>query len=363
MSLTFQRGSLLDALNVVNAAVEKKTTIPVLAFVLLEGKGDRVQITGMDIERAISLSIDGLGEGSLCLPATQFRDLVKLASGEIRVSAQGVVTGEGFTAKLPIAERTGFPECPVVKGSGAKLNGANFAEMLKRVRFASEQDANVNGKWCFQAILFRIKDSTLTLAASNEKHLAVASATIKSEADAEYLIPQLSVKALSAFAANYDEVELAGAENHFGLIGENGSISTRLLSGKFPDYTIAIPKDWPHVITIPRDEFTTTLRHASLALDRTVGSRWEISKDKLTISARSSERGESERSMPINCGSLNGKSEVLGLNAPQVLTYLGTASDEVEFSFIDSARPFRFRAKTDGFDFVYYSMAMRPDSF
>lgn len=248
-------------------------------------------------------------------------------------------------------------------GLGAKLNGINLANMLKRIHFASEQDLNVQTKWCFQAIHLQIKNSTLTLAASNEKHLAVASATIKAEADAEYLIPQLSVKALSTFAASYDEIELAGAENHLGLISENGLISTRLLSGTFPDFGIAIPKDWPHVISMPRDEFMATVRHAALALDRNVGSRWEVSKDKLTISARSSERGESERSLPIKCESLNENSEVLGLNAPQVLTYLGTTADEVEFSFIDSTRPFRFRSKTEGSDFVYYSMAMRPDSF
>lgn len=361
--LTFQRDPLLDALNVVNSAVEKRNTIPVLAFVLLEGKRDRVQITGTDIDRTISLSVEAQGDDSFCLRADQFRDVVKLASGEIQVTPEGVITGEGFITKLPVVASSGFPECPTVKGLRAKINGTNFANMLKRVYFASERDENVRSRWCFQAIHLRIKDSTLTLAASNEKHLAVASATIKAEADAEYLIPQLSVKALSTFAASYDEVELAGTENHFGLISENGSISTRLLSGTFPDFTIAIPKDWSHVITMPRKEFTATLRHASLALDYNVGTRWEVSKDKLTISARSSERGESERSLPIKCESLNGSAEVLGLNAPQVLTYLGTASDEVEFSFIDSARPFRFRSKTEGFDFVYYSMAMKADAF
>src|ERR1041384_4310253 len=98
--LKLNRDPLLSALTVVRTAVERKTTIPILSFVLLESGNGKVRITGTDIDRAATLTIDGEGEDSFCLPANQFYDLVKLAEGEIQIAPDGIVTGEGFRTKL-----------------------------------------------------------------------------------------------------------------------------------------------------------------------------------------------------------------------------------------------------------------------
>lgn len=368
MTFTVPATDLSAALAIINTAVEKKNTIPVLSFLLLEG-GERITITGTDLDTTVRLAVAGEGKGTLCVPAAQLREFAGLASGTITLTeakepkaiARVVVSCGGFTSLLPLIEKDAFPQCPKVTGTGIRLRGTVLASALRMVVLAA--DKNDYGKrWTTKSVNVKLGGGNLTLASTDEGQLAVATIPVDSTDEAEYLLPRQSIAALMAFATANEQVELAETANHFGLIGPNGSVSARLLVGKFPEWQNFIPAEFPHTITANRGDLLLTVKRAVLGLDGGVSTRWAVSKESMVISAHSPER-EGEGTLAIDCSSLNGNDLSLGLNGLTVLRFLAAVEGDVKFSFIDAKNPYRFEVNTEGFTYQYLTMGMKPDMY
>lgn len=367
-SFTINAAELSKVLAIVNTAVEKKNTIPVLAFVLLEGNGNIVTITGTDLDTTIKLKIEGESKPgtAFCLPASQLQNCARLAPKGVATVWQDKERGmwecEGFTSKLLLRKKADFPECETVKGIGVKLPGATFARMLQLVIFAASE--NDYGKWASRSVNVALKGSKLELASTDGSgQIAATKVSVDSADKAVFLVGRQSVSALIAFALSELEVELASTKNHFGLIGAKGSISARLLTGKFPDYDKFIPETFPHTVAVTRDDLLLTLKRAAIGLDdSTVGTRWVISNSLLSISSQSHER-EGLGTLSIDCPSLNGSEAILGLNGPMVLKFLAVASGAIRFSFIDASKPYRFDVDVDEFEYRYITTGINPGNY
>lgn len=368
-TFTVPAEALADALAVINTAVEKKNTIPVLGFLLLEGE-EQVTVTGTDLDTTVRLAVAGEGKGVFCVPAAQLREFAGLANGTIaltearepRAIARAVVSCDGFTSRLPLLEKADFPQCPSVIGIGIKLSGSVLASALKMVVLAADK-VDYGKRWATKSVNIKLSGGNLTLASTDEGQLAVAMIPVDSADEAEYLVPRQSITALMAFANASEQVELAETNNHFGLISPSGSVVARLLVGKFPEWRNFLPIQYPHTVTTNCEGLLLALRRAALGLDdRDVSTRWTVSRELLTISARSPER-EGEGTLGIDCSTLNGDNLALGLNGPTVLRFLAAVEGDVRFSFIDAVSPYRFEVDTEGFTYQYLTMGMKPDMY
>lgn len=365
-TFTIPVAALADALAVINTAVEKKGTIPALGFLLLEGGGGKIALTGTDLDTTVRLTIEGKGEGAFCVPMMELQKYAKLAEGQITVAQNGgrvTISSVQFESKLPLMEKSGFPECPVVRSIGIEINGPTLANALRMVILAAAKD-DLHTCGAMQSVHVALKDNKLTLASTDGIQLAVATIPVDCVDEAEWIVPRWSVSAMMAFAEINDTVQVAATENHFGLIGPSGSVASRLLTGKFPQWSLFIPAEFPYTIIMPIDTLRLALRRAVIGLDsREVTTRWVAERERLTISSRSHER-EGSGEMAVNCPSLNGEPVALGMNGLLVLTLLAAfPGEDATFSFVDPRRPFRFTATTEGFDYFYLIMGMKPDMY
>src|SRR5439155_3510534 len=125
MELVVRKNDLLRELQLFQGIVERKNTIPILANVLMEAKGDEVRFLATDLEVALrSRCAAAVAKGgSLTLPAKKFYEIVKsLPETDIRIAEDkgGVkVAADRFDSRMQTLPREDFPALPESGGAAA----------------------------------------------------------------------------------------------------------------------------------------------------------------------------------------------------------------------------------------------------
>src|SRR5712691_9599085 len=143
MELVVRKNDLLRELQLFQGIVERKNTIPILANVLMEAKGDEVRFLATDLEVALrsKCAATVVKPGSLTLPAKKLYEIVKaLPDTDIRIFQDkgGVkVAADRFDSRLQTLPREDFPSLPQSGGApAATLPSAALKEMVAKTQFA-----------------------------------------------------------------------------------------------------------------------------------------------------------------------------------------------------------------------------------
>ena len=163
---------------------------------------------------------------------------------------------------------------------------------------------------------------------------------------------------LSAEASGDAKLRFAGDDNHlFFEMGERLLLS-RKLTGNFPDFERVLPKDHPHTITLPRQEFRAAIeRVGQFADERSRAIRVQFLPGEIKILANLSETGESEETLPVE---YDGPQLEIGFNAQYLLDFLrAVTEDKVQFKFRDGQSAGELRQGTNDETYRYVIMPMR----
>ena len=125
MELVVRKNDLLRELQLFQGIVERKNTIPILANVLMEAKGDEVRFLATDLEVGLRSKCKAVvaKAGTLTLPAKKFYEIVKsLPDTDIRIADDkgGVkIAADRFESRMQTLPREDFPTLPESGGVAA----------------------------------------------------------------------------------------------------------------------------------------------------------------------------------------------------------------------------------------------------
>ena len=143
MELVVRKNDLLRELQLFQGIVERKNTIPILANVLMEAKGDEVRFLATDLEVGLRsrCAASVAKSGSLTIPAKKFYEIIKsLPETDIRIAEDkgGVkVAAERFDSRMQTLPREDFPTLPESAGAPTTtLPRAALKEMVGKTQFA-----------------------------------------------------------------------------------------------------------------------------------------------------------------------------------------------------------------------------------
>ena len=123
MELVVRKTDLLRELQLFQGIVERKNTIPILANVLMEAKGDSVSFLATDLEVGLrsKCAATVTKGGALTLPAKKFFEIVKsLPETDIRITEDkgGVkIAADRFDSRMQTLPREDFPTLPESAGA------------------------------------------------------------------------------------------------------------------------------------------------------------------------------------------------------------------------------------------------------
>ena len=149
MKVSVLQENLAHGLNIVSRAVSPRSTLPVLANVLVATDEGRLRLSATNLELGITCWIGAKieEEGSTTVPARTFTDLVSTwpndrveMSLNVRTQTLNVHCGASDT-DIKCIDAQEFPPMPVPDlSNGIQLNVADFREMIQQVVFAASTD-------------------------------------------------------------------------------------------------------------------------------------------------------------------------------------------------------------------------------
>ena len=180
MEIVVRKNELLRELQLFQGIVERKNTIPILANVLLEAKGEEIRMLATDLEVALrSRCQASVGKsGSLTLPAKKLYEIVKaLPETDVRIETDksGVrVAADRFDSHMQTLPREDFPSLPdSAGGAKASLPRAALREMVAKTHFAITGE---DTRYFLNGAKFVLKPGSLTLVATDGHRLALVEA-------------------------------------------------------------------------------------------------------------------------------------------------------------------------------------------
>lgn len=367
MEFSVSKSDLVKELNLSQGVVERKTTIPILSNVLVEASGDRIMLTATDLELGIRCacraSVQKPGAGTL--PARRLLDYVKLLpDAELTVKLQdnqwaSLLCGRSRT-RIAGMSRESYPELPAMPEKIAEIPVTALASMIAKTIFAISMEES---RFTLNGALLLLKNQGLVMVATDGHRLSMVEYPIPFPEIAGSYRALLSRKAmqeilkLAAEAAPDAVMAFAGDDNHlFFELGER-LLMSRKLSGNFPDYERVLPKEHPHAITLPRDEFKAAIeRVAQFADERSRAIRVRLSPGEAKVHSSISETGESEESLAME---YDGPAVEIGFNAQYLLDFLrAVPQDTIEIRFKDPNSAGELRPGGDNNDFTYRYVVM-----
>ena len=187
MKVEVKQQDLARGLGIASRAVSPRSTLPVLANVLVATDEGRLRLSATNLELGITCWIPGniIEEGSITVPARTVADLVGTLPQEMIVLTLDTRTQ---TLKVEVKERSHtdikgidaqeFPPIPVPDlAEGIPLNVADFKEMINQVAFAASTD---EARPVLQGVLLSVIESEVTMAATDGFRISVKKAALTS---------------------------------------------------------------------------------------------------------------------------------------------------------------------------------------
>src|ERR1700684_2476605 len=369
MAITVSKFELLRELTATQGVVERKTTIPILSNYLFEAGGDKLSLTATDLDLSLRTSCDAKvkKEGSCTIPARKLYDYVRLlpdADITIKLLENHWVSircGRSNTKMVGMA-KSNFPSLPVFPSVGVvKIPTQVLRSMIAKTGFAI---ANEESRYTLNGALMVLKPESITMVATDGHRLAhVERSGEKFEGvsgEMKTLIPKKAMDELkSLLDSDVETIDFAKDESTlFFRVGPR-LLTSRQLTGQFPNYEAVLPKDISKSIALHGEELGSAIaRVAQFADERSRAVRIRLEKGELKISASSTETGESEDSIEV---AYDGEPMAIGFNAQYLMDFIkATGSAEVKLELKDAQSAGQLRpAESEDYKYRYIVMPMR----
>src|SRR5436853_3730875 len=370
MEIVLSQAELLKELTATQGVVERKTTIPILSNFLFEAAGDRLSITATDLDLSLRTSCAAKvkKEGSCTIPARKLYDYVKLLpDSDITIKLLdnhwvSIRCGRSNTKMVGMA-RSNFPSLPVFPtASVVKIPAQVLREMISKTGFAI---ANEESRYTLNGALMVLKPESITMVATDGHRLAHIERSGEKfdgvSGEMKTLIPKKAMDELKSLVDSTDVETIEFAKDESTLFFRIGPrlLTSRQLTGQFPNFEAVLPKDNNKLVTVRGEELSVAIqRVAQFADERSRAVRFRVEKGELKISASSTETGESEDSIET---SYDGDALTIGFNAVYLLDFLkASGNGDVRLELKDPQSAGQLRpGDSEEYKYRYIVMPMR----
>jgi DNA polymerase-3 subunit beta len=387
MKVVCERGSLLEAVNLVSGVVAARTPRPQLTCVKLsaekDGAAGELAMAATDAEIALTLRlgrVDVAQAGDALVPADKLRQIVSAEDNEptLTVEAEAdqcVIRGADAEFRLHSFPASEFPQVPTFQSVTSAKTAANPAKavfttdagtltgLIERTLFAAARE---NSRYAINGVLLNRDGKKLEMVATDGRRLAKCTAALtgaaKGEPAAHCIVPSKALSMLLKLAADDSEpVHVAVTDTQIVFaFGDDPAdsravLASNLVEGTFPPYEDVIPRDQDIRVGFDRDVLASAVRRAALLTnEESRGVRMAFDKDakSLKLSSRAPEMGSAD--ITVGLASFEGSDIEIGFNPAFLTDALKVVHDpEVILELKAPNKPGLLRS---GGDFLYVVM-------
>lgn len=371
MKVSVERGDLLKAMSRAQSIVERRTTIPILANVLIDASAGALHLrtTDLDIEVVDKVIANVEQEGTTTVGAHTLYEIVrKLPDGcsiqlmSDNVSSRLEVLAGRSRFSLATLPRDDFP---VMASSEYECNFSIDSQILRRLfdkaKFAMSTEET---RYYLNGVYFHIAEidskKFLRTVATDGHRLAQIDGMPpeNSETMPGIIIPRKTVSELRIILeSNDNEIAVSVSETKVRFATSEMTLTSKVIDGTFPDYTRVIPVGNHKRLEVDAASFSQSVdRVSTISSERARAVKLTLTNNKLILSVNSPESGAANEELPVN---YDDDSLEIGFNAK----YLQEISSQVDgknavFLFNTPSDPVLMRENDDN-SAIYVVMPMR----
>jgi DNA polymerase-3 subunit beta len=356
------RDELARALGIVSRGVSTRTTVQILAGILLRASEGNLELAATDMELSLrtSLEVQVEAEGSVVVPGRLLLELSRLLPDaevtlEHKLEEAAVEIRSGSASyRLHTYNAEDFPRLP--EAEAAERHEVDRETLLETVARVSRSASRDESRPVLTGVLMRFEPGKLVMAATDSYRLSVKeTATEGAVPELEAIVPARALGELSRIAQAGERIELGVHENQVVFTTGDALLTTRRIDGQFPNYKQLVPEAFDHELSLPREELLDVVRRVAVMAQRNSPLRLRFADGELTVSAQTQDVGEARESLPA---AFTGEPLEIGFNADFLRDGVESVDGEqLRLKLISPLRPAVLQGESD--DFLYLIMPIR----
>lgn len=365
MEFTVEKSVLVNGIQTVQNAVTQKSSLPILANVLLEVSTGNLKLTATDLDLGISSVVPIIeGEaGDLTIPAKKFFDIVKSLPDatdiKISIKKNNSLTIKAGRAVFKIIglPKEDFPTLPVFEDKDSMtISQEVLKEMINLTDFAISRD---DARHVLTGTLITIKGNEFSVIATDGRRMAVVNKKLPKDTliERKVIIPIKTIQEVKRLLGDSGEVTIQFSDNQVLFSFESSFIISRIIEGDFPDYKKVIPERSEKGLTVSREEFLDAAKRVSILTDQeSQAVKLTIQKTKMTLSKNTPYLGEAKEEISID---FNSEEQLdIGFNPRYLIDVLKSIEDEeIYFEVNEQNKPGVIR-RGDEYQYVVLPMQL-----
>ncbi len=368
ITIKTSRNVLLVPLQKIAGIVERRHTLPILSNVLIESRSGKASLTATDLEVQIRTEADIQIEDeahSVTIAAKKLLDILRSLPEDAEILLDGKESRLTLKAGKSRFSLQTLPasDFPRLAESGDELtsfslNRKTFKAQLEKVQYAM---ANQHIRNYLNGMLLSVTDGKVISVATDGHRLSFAVSEMEGgDSKAEVILPRKTVAELiklldDGVVDGGVTVSLRTNQVKFDL--GHAELASKLIDGKFPDYTKVIPSGYSKHITLNRIRLQQALNRAAILSNEKIrGVRVVLTKDAMNVVCSNNEQEEAQDELAID---YDGEPLDVGFNVTYLLDVLNhTDTEEIVWSFGDASSSSLITVPGDE-QFKYVVMPMR----
>ena len=365
MRVVCGKDELAEKLQVVGRGVSTRTTVQILAGIMLRAVAGRLHLSATDMEISVRDSLEARvdEEGAVVVPGRLLVDIVRLLPpGEVTLehrADEGLarLTCGSASYSLNTYGPEDFPRLPEIDPDSAfSVEREAFLDTIGRVGRSASRDES---RPVLTGILVRFEGEKLVMAATDSYRLSVKETSLSGGPgrELEAIVPARALQELARVGQPAESEEIAvGVQENQVVFGVDGIwLTARRIDGQFPNYKQLLPEQFEAEVHLPREELLDVVRRTGLLAQRKSPLRLRFEEGELTVSAQTQDVGEAREALPV---AYTGEELEIGFNAEFLRDGLESITDETaRLKLISPLRPGLLHGESD--DFLYLIMPIR----
>ena len=373
MELQIGRDEFNQALYRAQGIVEKKSTMPILASVLLEATqgegGGRLRVSAFDLEIGVTGThpAEVARTGAVAIKHKELYDIVRAlpektvvmkreANNRVKITSGAA---EFNIVGQPAEDYPPFPRAEKV--SFVAVEPTALLEMIEKTQFAISADEtrhNLNG------VFFETEAGAVRMVATDGHRLALVQRPIEGNFNMKkgVIVPRKGLFELRRLLGEEGTgpCELGFTETSGVFRRGELTMVMRLIDGVFPDYMQVIPKEADRTVTVDRPRLLETLKRMSLlSSDRSTNAvKFELLTDILRVSSQNPDLGDAKEEISVTYA---GTPMQIGFNARYLMDVLSVVdSAQINVELCDELSPGVLKPTADAGVGARYTAVIMP---
>ena len=368
MKFSCLRTDLSNAVSNVSRAVSTKSSIPALEGILIKAYGEKINVSGYDLEIGITTDIEATiqQQGEIVVGAKLFSEIVRKLPEEIvcietdERMVTYITSGQSSFQIIGISS-VEYPDLPVFESTDViNIEAKILKDMIRQTVYAVSDN---KAKPIYTGSLFELSENSMKIIAIDGYRMAIREEAVVSESNTSFVVPgKTQNEVLKLITDDEDNVEIIVGQRHIMFKIRNYSIISRLIEGTFLDYKSTIPADAKTEIVINPRVLVNAVERVSILNSEKITSpvRCTFANDEIKLlCATSVGRANDSVSVPVM-----GEDVEIGFNNKYLLDALKNCdTDEVKIRLNGSVSPMIIKqVKSDSFIYIVVPMRLSNEA-